>query len=140
MLSKKLLGTIYTTIKRFTFLQILPVSWDSTHNQLHIQFKFTENLRFYFQATVEIIILVPVILLVSRICIENSNNIGEIVMPVIELICTFNAVFFQSGVYFYRYQIVDFINAFLKFEAVLCWFVGHRGIRFMCDPRRLSGG
>ena len=124
MLSKKLVGIICNIIIRFTFLQVVPLSWDSTENQLHVKCKFLENLQFYIQATAQIIVLLPVIVFLSRICIENYNNIEEIVIPVIKLISVINAVIFQTVVYLYRYEIVDFINKFLKFEASQRKFLG----------------
>ena len=117
MLSKELLRIICKAIVRFTFLQILPVSWDATKNLLEVKCKFVEKLQFYIRATAQTIIFLPVIVLGPRICMENSNNIAEIVMPVIELLGIFNAILFQATFYFYRYEIVNFINVFLKFEA-----------------------
>ena len=117
MLSKEVLGLIQSTIQKFTFLQILPCCWDNTKNQLSIKSKFVEKLQYYFQVTSQILLFTPVFLFGPKACREKSSNIAEIVMPVLEIICICNCIIFQIGFYVYRYEIVCFVNTFLKFEV-----------------------
>ena len=117
MLSKEATTIIRSVIVRITLLNCLPASWDNVKNRVHIREKFVEQLQYYLHVITQIVILLPVILLGPRICIDNSNNVSEIVMPVIVLLCIFIIVSFQSGFYVYRYEIAEFINTFLQFEV-----------------------
>ena len=79
--------------------------------------KFLERLQFYFQLIIQVIILVPVLFFGPKACIDYSNNIAELVIPAVELICLYTATAMEMGCYIYRYEIVFFINKFLQFEA-----------------------
>jgi len=116
MLSREVLHLVNRITNQFVSVKMQPIDWDSSKKRLRVTTNFKEILPFLIHQDWSIIFVIPIILLGPRICIDNSNNISRIVIPVLELLCIFFVVIVQIGFYMYRYEFVVFANKFLQYE------------------------
>jgi hypothetical protein len=119
MLSTEALEFLHKVLADIFFVQILPFSLDKTGTKLDLQTTFKELGPTGFIVVLEFLILVPVAILGSKICIDNSDNFAAIVVPILELLLLFYVVSYQYGFYRYRQEIVVFVNKYLEFEDSL---------------------
>jgi len=114
MFSKEVTVTFSNGIKYFCATGELPYFWDDTTNRVQIRTGWIDIFPCILGVCMKIGLLGPALILGPKVCIDNSDEISEIVMGILELISMYTSLAWYTGFYVYRYEISTFMNQFME--------------------------
>jgi len=116
MLSNEVQNHLRKSILKFTSTRIYPIIYNQIENRVYVEEGLVRMLPVFLHFGITVIFTLPVTILGPGILVRNSDQISEIAMPAVALICYYYVLFSQITFYIHRHEVCIFINKFLQFE------------------------